>query len=85
MFSVLFSTVITSIGEDRAGLCASRAFVFVYFARVNIYPVSLPFGVRDWLRFVILASLELSINHFVMTEKLSYMMIIWCKYVNMCR
>ena len=38
-----FSTVITSLVEKRAGLCASRAFV-VYFARVDFRPSSLPLG-----------------------------------------
>ena len=52
-FSVLFSIVITSFGEERAGLCAFRAFV--YFARVNFFQFSLPFGVRDWLQFVFVA------------------------------
>ena len=40
-----FSIVITSLGEDRAGLCASRAHGFVYFARVDFCPSSLPLGV----------------------------------------
>ena len=53
-FSLLFSIVITSLGEEGAGLCASRPFVF-YFARVNFSPFLLPLGVRDWLRFVIVA------------------------------
>ena len=30
VFSVLFSTVITSLGEESAGLYASRTFVFLY-------------------------------------------------------
>ena len=32
-FRVLFSIVITSLGEERAGLCASRAFVCLFCAR----------------------------------------------------
>ena len=48
-----FSIVIASLGEERAVLCASRAFV--YFARVNFYNFSLPLGVRGWLRLVIVA------------------------------
>ena len=51
--SVLVSIVITSLGKERYGLCSSRAFV--YFARVNCRPFSLPNGVRGWLRCVILA------------------------------
>ena len=36
VFLVLFSIVITSLGEERAGLLASRAFVVVFFfARIN--------------------------------------------------
>ena len=50
---VLFSIVITSLGEERAGLCAFRAFV--YFACDNFFLFSLPLCVRDWLRFVIVA------------------------------
>ena len=30
VFLVLFSTVITSLGEERAGLCASRAIVCLF-------------------------------------------------------
>ena len=30
-FSVLFSTVITLPREERAGLCASRAFVYSFY------------------------------------------------------
>ena len=30
IFSVLFSIVITSLWEERAGLCASRAFVCLF-------------------------------------------------------
>ena len=50
VFLVLFSTVITSLGEKRAVLFVSRAFM--YFARFNLCPFSLPLGVRDWLRLV---------------------------------
>ena len=32
-FSVLFSIMITSLGEERAGLCASRAFVYLFCMR----------------------------------------------------
>ena len=43
-FSVLhvFSIVITSLGDERAGF-----HLFIYFARVNSCPSSLPLGVRD--------------------------------------
>ena len=51
--------MITSLGEEGAGLCVSLAFVclhlFVYFARVRFCPFSLPLGVGGWLRFVIVA------------------------------
>ena len=53
LVSVLFSIVITSLGEERAGLCVLRAFVC--FARINFCPFSLPLGLRDWLRFVTVA------------------------------
>ena len=43
-FSVCFSILITSLGEEGAGLCASRAFVC--FARVCLCPFSLPLGCR---------------------------------------
>ena len=54
-----FSIVITSLGEERAGLCASRA-LFVCFVRVSFFfffffHFSLPLGVGGWLRFVIVA------------------------------
>ena len=45
--------VITSLGEKRAGLCASHAFV--YFTCIDFCSSSLPLGVRDWLRLVIVA------------------------------
>ena len=40
-----FSIVITSLGEKRAGLYASRACV-VYFECIDLCPSSLPVGVR---------------------------------------
>ena len=56
VFLVLFNIVITSLGEDRASWsgCFS-CILFVYFARVNFRPFPLPLGVRNWLRFVIVA------------------------------
>ena len=48
VFSVLFSIVTTSLGEE--GLFVD---LFVYFAYVNLCPFSLPLGIRDWLRLVI--------------------------------
>ena len=47
----VFSIVITPLGEERAGLCASRAFVCLFC--VDFCPFSCPLGVRDWLRLVI--------------------------------
>ena len=53
---VLFSIVITSLGEERTGICRVLfVHLFVYFGCVNVCPFSLPFRVRDWLRFVIVA------------------------------
>ena len=46
--------VITSLGEEIAGLCASHTFVCLFCMRY-FCPLSLPFGVRGWLRFVIVA------------------------------
>ena len=45
--------MITSLGEEGAGLCASRAFVC--FVRVSFCHFSLPLGLVGWLRFVIVA------------------------------
>ena len=42
-FYIPFSIMITSIWEEGAGLCTSRAFVC--FARVSFCPFSLPLGV----------------------------------------
>ena len=65
-FFISFSIVITSLGAEGAGLCASRAFVclfvlyvlvfyLVFILLVNFCHFSLPFGVRVWLRLVIVA------------------------------
>ena len=35
------SIVIASVREERAGLCASRAFLFIYFAHGNFHPFRL--------------------------------------------
>ena len=48
-----FSLVITSFGEERAGLYAFRAFIC--FALVGLCLFPLPLGARDWLRLVIVA------------------------------
>ena len=53
LFSVCFSILIISLGEERAGLCASRTFVC--FARVCFCAFSLPLGVEAWLWFVTMA------------------------------
>ena len=60
VFSSPFSIVVTSLGEERAGLCGSRAFI--YFERVDFCLSSLPVGVISWLRLVIEALLDFSIN-----------------------
>ena len=52
-FSVCFSIQITSLGEEVAGLSASRTFVC--FACVCFCPFSRPLCVEGWLRFVIVA------------------------------
>ena len=61
-FFIPFSIVITSLGKEEAGLCASGAFVC--FVRVSFVIFSLPLGVGGWLRFVIVHSLDFSINLF---------------------
>ena len=43
---VFFSIVITSLGEERAGVCGFRAFVCLFFAHVFFCPLSLPLCVR---------------------------------------
>ena len=48
-----FSTAITSLGEERTGLCAFCAFVC--FARVGLCLLPRPLGIRDWLRLVMVA------------------------------
>ena len=48
-----FSIAITSLGEERANLGAFRRFV--QFALVGFCLCPLPFGVREGLRFVIVA------------------------------
>ena len=62
--------MITSLGEEGAGLCASRAFV--YFARVSFCPFSLPLSVGGWLRFVIVALPGLFYYFFHKTLGLGY-------------
>ena len=42
-----FSITITSLGEERAGLCAFRAFICFTCVGLCLFP--LPLGVRDWL------------------------------------
>ena len=57
-----FSTMITSLGEERANLSAFRTFV--RFALVWFCLFSVPLGVWEGLRFVIVAlhSLDVSLN-----------------------
>ena len=57
-----FSIAITLLGEERANLSAFRLFVrfeLVWFCRF-----SLPLGVWEWLRFVIMHSLDVSLTFF---------------------
>ena len=55
-----FSIDITSLGQERAGLCASRAFVGL-FCTCYFCPFSLPLG---WLRLMTVALPGLFINPF---------------------
>ena len=51
--SVLLSIVITSTGEEKVGLYASRAFVCLSSGAIFcLLPFSLPLGVGGWLRIV---------------------------------
>ena len=51
---VCFSIPITSLGEEGAGLCASRIFVCLFCAFM-FCPLFLPVGVGGWLRFAAVA------------------------------
>ena len=53
MFFSPFSIAITSLGEERANVSAFRTFV--RFVLVKICRFSLPLGVWEGLRFVIVA------------------------------
>ena len=44
VFLVLFSIVITSLGEEGAGLCVSRTFVCLFFTRQFLSFFSSPLG-----------------------------------------
>ena len=57
-----FSIAITSLGEERANLGAFRTFV--RFVLVWICRFSLPLGVWEGLRFVIVHSLDFSLTFF---------------------
>ena len=36
-FSICFSILITSLGEEGAGFCASRTFVYLFVLRVYVF------------------------------------------------
>ena len=57
-----FGIATTSLGEERANLSAFRTFVWCLL--VWICRVSLPLGVWEGLRFVIVASLDFSLTFF---------------------
>ena len=46
----LYSIMITSLGEERELVYVLLVHLFVYFARVNFCPFSLPLGVGGWLQ-----------------------------------
>ena len=54
-FFIPFSIVITLLGEEGTGLCASRAFVCLFLC-VSVCHFSLPLRVGGWPRFVIVAN-----------------------------
>ena len=66
VFFIPFSIVITSLGEERANLCAFR--MFVRFVLVWIFRFPLPLGVWEGLRFVIVALPGLFSYLFLMFE-----------------
>ena len=51
VFSPLFSNVVTSPGDERAGLCVSRPFVCLFFTRYFLFSFSL--HVMVWLQLFI--------------------------------
>ena len=53
-FPILFSIVITSLGEERTGLYASHVIICLFCTRL-ICPFSLPLGVMCWLLPVLVA------------------------------
>ena len=59
-FPVMFSIVITSLGEDRAGLYASCAFVGLCIYALLSF--SLPLGIGGWLVIVIVTFPEVSFH-----------------------
>ena len=63
VFFSRFSIAITSLGEERTNLSAFRTFV--RFVLVWICRFSLPLGVCEGLRFVIVALPGLSLTFFV--------------------
>ena len=62
-YSILFIIMITSLGEGKACLYASRAF-FAYLACVTFCLLPLPLGVRGWCGSCLWHSLDFSFNFF---------------------
>ena len=55
-FFISFSIVIASLGEEGAGLCASRAFICLFLHPVVFFLFLLVSGVGcGWLRYVVVA------------------------------
>ena len=59
-FVISLSIVITSLGEEGAGLCVSRVFVF-FFLYVLVFVIFL-FLLVSWVGFALWYSLDFSIN-----------------------
>ena len=59
-FLIFLLFVLVFFSPVSFGKSVLFVLLFVYFARVNFCPFSLPLGVRDWLRFVIVALLLVS-------------------------
>ena len=60
VFFLILLSVLVFFSPVSLGKSVLFVLLFVYFARVNFCPFSLPLGVRDWLRFVIVALLLVS-------------------------
>ena len=69
VFAIPFSNVITSLGEEGAGMCASRAFVCLFVLYVSFFVFfRFSLGIGGWLQFVLWHFLDFSVNFLVVKE-----------------